>query len=192
MPGIFRQYTTDEVNTLHLNSDKDAGAGALHHTLGINPSQASPGNHTHNGRDSKRIQTGSLTTVSVPYTPVFSGTGLTFTGTPATGTYIKIGNLIHFRIKVVCTTVTNFGTGQYHLTLPFPPVTDYVFRDGGFHDFSTGNHHAISADSEPGTNVISLWHPGSSAKDIFFDHNTPLIIQTQDYFYVSGTYEAAV
>lgn len=55
MPGIFKQYTTDEVNALHLNSDKDAGSGALHHTLGQNPSQASPGNHVHNGRDSKRI-----------------------------------------------------------------------------------------------------------------------------------------
>lgn len=41
---------------LHLNADKDAGPGALHHTLGRNPSQASPGNHTHNGRDSSRIR----------------------------------------------------------------------------------------------------------------------------------------
>lgn len=38
-----------------MNADKDAGPGALHHTLGQNPSQAAPGNHTHNGRDSKRI-----------------------------------------------------------------------------------------------------------------------------------------
>jgi len=92
---------------------------------------------------------------------------------------------------VQCTTVTNFGTGQYHLTLPFEPIDDYIFRDGGFHDFSTGNHHAISADAESGTNVISLWHPGSSAKDVPFDHNTPLVVHTQDYFYIAGTYEIA-
>lgn len=55
MPGIQRQFTSEEVNLLHLNSDKDAGAGALHHTLGQNPSQASPGNHTHNGKNSRRL-----------------------------------------------------------------------------------------------------------------------------------------
>jgi hypothetical protein len=190
MPGIFRQYTTDEVNTLHLNSDKDAGAGALHHTLGINPSQASPGNHTHNGRDSKRIQTGSLTTVSVPYTPVFSGTGLTFTGTPATGTYIKIGNLIHFRINVACTTVTNFGTGQYHLTLPFPPVDDYVFRDGGLHTGSS--HYIVMGDAEEGTVDLKMLTTGASATDVALTHNNPKNFATTDYFYLSGTYEAAV
>ena len=125
------------------------------------------------------------------YSPTWSGTGLTYTGTPATGTYVKIGRLVHFKIMVVCTNVTNFGTGQYSLTLPFAPVGDYIFRDGGFHDTSTGNHHAISADAESGTTSITLWHPGSSAKDVAFDHNTPLTIQTNDYFYVSGTYISA-
>ena len=46
----------EEVNAFHLNSDKDAGAGALHHTLGLGSSQASPGNHTHDGKNSKRIK----------------------------------------------------------------------------------------------------------------------------------------
>lgn len=55
MADFSRMLTSEEVNNLHLNADKDAGAGALHHTLGQNPSQASPGNHTHNGKDSKRI-----------------------------------------------------------------------------------------------------------------------------------------
>lgn len=45
----------EEVNLFHLNSDKDSGATALHHTLGLNPGQASPGNHTHDGKNSKRI-----------------------------------------------------------------------------------------------------------------------------------------
>lgn len=46
----------EEVNAFHLNSDRDSSATALHHTLGTNPAQASPGNHTHNGKDSKRIK----------------------------------------------------------------------------------------------------------------------------------------
>ncbi len=46
---------TEEVNQFHLNSDKDSSATALHHTLGLGPSQASPGSHTHDGLNSKRI-----------------------------------------------------------------------------------------------------------------------------------------
>jgi hypothetical protein len=46
----------DEVNNFHLNSDKDSSIFALHHTLGIKPTQASPGNHTHNGKDSPFIK----------------------------------------------------------------------------------------------------------------------------------------
>lgn len=46
----------EEVNAFHLNSDKDSSATALHHTLGLNPGQASPGNHTHDGKNSKRIK----------------------------------------------------------------------------------------------------------------------------------------
>jgi hypothetical protein len=48
--------SSEEVNAFHLNSDKDSSSGALHHTLGIGPYQASPGNHTHDGKNSKRIK----------------------------------------------------------------------------------------------------------------------------------------
>jgi hypothetical protein len=48
--------TPDEVNQFHLYSDKDSSVTALHHTLGQGPTQAAAGNHTHNGRDSKKIK----------------------------------------------------------------------------------------------------------------------------------------
>ena len=59
--------------------------------------------------------TGPAWTVPSPttYTPTFSGTGLTFTGAPATGEYIQFGKYVFFNIKVNFNTVTNFGTGQY-------------------------------------------------------------------------------
>lgn len=50
----------EEVNAFHLNSDKDSSALALHHTLGLNPGQAAPGNHTHDGKNSKRIKYSDL------------------------------------------------------------------------------------------------------------------------------------
>ena len=48
--------SAQEVNSFHLNSDKDSSALALHHTLGLGATQASPGNHSHNGKDSVRIK----------------------------------------------------------------------------------------------------------------------------------------
>jgi hypothetical protein len=48
--------TPEEVNAFHLNSDKDSSVYALHHTLGTKPTQAAPGNHSHNGIDSVRIK----------------------------------------------------------------------------------------------------------------------------------------
>lgn len=39
----------------HERSDLDSSPVAQHHTLGISPNQASPGDHSHNGRDSKSL-----------------------------------------------------------------------------------------------------------------------------------------
>jgi len=52
--------TPQEVNNFHLNSDKDSSVFALHHTLGPGPTQAAPGNHTHNGKDSPRLDFNDL------------------------------------------------------------------------------------------------------------------------------------
>ena len=46
------------VDDFHTYSDVDARAEAQHHTLGANPTQASPGDHTHDGGDSKLLVEG--------------------------------------------------------------------------------------------------------------------------------------
>lgn len=129
--------------------------------------------------------------VTTPYQPVWSGTGLTYTGTPVTGHYTRFGNLVHFRIMVTCTTVTNFGTGQYHLTLPYAPVADYIFRDGGLHEI--GNHYAFSGDAEGGSIDLALYYPakgtGNQVQDSPFTATAPKTLATTDYFYICGTYE---
>lgn len=53
-----------EVNDFHSNSDKDGGPKALHHTLGANPNQSSPGNHTHDGSTSALLLEGTTITGS--------------------------------------------------------------------------------------------------------------------------------
>jgi len=59
-PSTFTQDenpkpTAQAVADFHTNSDADSRAESLHHTLGPNPSQASPGDHTHDGGDSELL-----------------------------------------------------------------------------------------------------------------------------------------
>jgi hypothetical protein len=49
------QLTYQEIKELHLNSDADENPLAIHHTLGARPNQASPGDHVHDGKTSKKI-----------------------------------------------------------------------------------------------------------------------------------------
>lgn len=56
LPTGVSAVSTQEVNDFHINSDVDSSAISQHHTLGVLATQASPGNHTHNGKDSKRIK----------------------------------------------------------------------------------------------------------------------------------------
>jgi hypothetical protein len=126
--------------------------------------------------------------VPVAYSPTWSGTGLTFTGTPATGSYMKVGKLVTFRFKVLCTTVTDFGSGQYSITLPFNVATNYQFMDGAIHRNSNEEHYTLKGHIDSG-NVMTLWS-GSVAIDDVFDHNSPYSLTTSDYFYLTGTYES--
>lgn len=176
-----------ELIKTHLDADTDSGITAIHHTLGHGAFQASPGSHRHDGTDSHKLRGGDLQTVSATYQPTFTGTGLTYTGTPVVGTYVLLGNICHFRIRFNLATVTNFGTGQYFTSLPFAPVDDYAFRDGGLHP--DGDHYSLMADAEEGTVAMSLWTSGPSGQDVPLTHNNPHPLTTATYFYVSGTYE---
>lgn len=42
----------------HSNSDVDGSQTAQHHTLGVQHNQASPGDHNHNGKNSRKIGKG--------------------------------------------------------------------------------------------------------------------------------------
>lgn len=53
-----------EVAALHARSDLDSSQQAQHHTLGIKHDQASPGDHKHDGKSSRKLLEGqSLTGV---------------------------------------------------------------------------------------------------------------------------------
>ena len=135
--------------------------------------------------------------VTTAYSPVFSSAGgtsqISFTGTPATGSYMRQGNLVTFRIRVDYTTLTSFGGGagsHYFVTLPFVPAALYSFNDGLYYKGSNGNQYEILGKTN-GTTTMSMWHSAGSGNAPAMNHSTPVSAATADYFYISGTYEAA-
>jgi hypothetical protein len=134
--------------------------------------------------------TDGLTTQIKSYSPVWSGTGLAFTNTPTTGSYIKIGNLVTVQIDVLFTNVSNFGTGQYSLTIPFNSKYHTDVYGGSIHDVVNQgvDHYSIKGHLSTGSTGMSIWNIGSSAKDEPFDHNSPFVLSTADKFHMSFTY----
>jgi hypothetical protein len=127
----------------------------------------------------------------VPFTSTWTGTGLAYTGTPATGYYQKIGKSIFFTIRVNCTTVTNFGTGGYNVTLPFTPDNHYIFQNGGIHHAALTRHYTFTGDCNESSSTLELLTLRQHGTDLYLDplkQGTPVTLNTADYFYISGTY----
>jgi hypothetical protein len=117
------------------------------------------------------------------------GTPPAFNGDPLfSGTYVKTGPLVHFQIQVDMDNITSFGTGQYAVTLPFPAKYGYQVREGCLHDFSTGRQYAIGGHVAAGQSTLNLFYTDSNGQDADFDHNSPIILTTDDNFHISGTY----
>jgi len=187
------QTSYDEVKRLHRDSDVDENPLAQHHTLGILPNQASPGDHIHDGKSSKKIEMGDLATVEIDYTPEggTAGTQPTFSGAPLIeGHYIKMGKLIHFTIEVDFDNITSFGSGQYYLKLPYPSEHAFLVRDGCLHDISGSDQYAMSGHCDAGSDVLQLYSVASNGRDVPFTYNVPVTLAAADNFHVAGTYHA--
>ena len=58
-PGAELQPNPDQVNEFHRYADTDNSPESTHHTLGNDPNQSSPGDHDHDGRNSKLLSSTS-------------------------------------------------------------------------------------------------------------------------------------
>jgi hypothetical protein len=142
------------------------------------------------------------------WSPNFTATGLTFTGSGATyptynSHYVKNGRMISFNIEVNLSTVTNFGTGQYKLQLPFTPqfgfnhFSGWIWADPNV-DPDTGTGHTIlNADTAGITDVLDLHYlkqsggANSPIREELFLQGTPVTLSTISKIYVNGTYITA-
>jgi hypothetical protein len=126
--------------------------------------------------------------ISVGYDPDWTGDGLVVEDGADTAAYIRNGNLVHFRVFVDAASVRDFGRGKYTLRLPFAPIQDYIFRDGGIHHLATDNRYQIYGNATRGDSILHLmYHSGS--KDVCMDSNSPFRLDTKTNFYISGTFE---
>jgi len=149
----------------------------------------------------------ALNPVAVRWSPVFSATGLTFTGSGTTyptynSYYVQVGKLVTFQIEVSMTTVTSFGTGQFKLALPVAPTPTMQNHFMGWINVDpTQNpdvvgHFIINADHVENTSVLDLHYvkatgPNSAIAEASLVQGTPATLTTASRMYINGTYIAA-
>jgi hypothetical protein len=196
-----------------LNGEGDLWLGSSDYNVILSPG---PENSAYLGdastADNQIATIGDLdNTVSngmVRYSPTFTATGLAFTGSGATyptynSYYVKAGSMVSFVIEVNLSTVTNFGTGQYRLQLPFTPAFGFNHFAGWCWadpdvspDIGTG-HTIINADTAGVTDVLDLHYlkqaggANSPIREGLFVQGTPVTMTTISKIYINGTYIAA-
>jgi hypothetical protein len=147
----------------------------------------------------------------VRYSPLFQAIGLEFTGqgieNPAYPTYnsyyVKNGKIVSFVIEVNLSTVTNFGTGQYMLELPFLPAIGYNHFTGWVQVDTSANpdvpngHVILNVDHAGLTTILDLHYlkqAGGAHTPIIeglLSQGTPVTLTTSSKIYVNGTYISA-
>jgi len=151
----------------------------------------------------------ALNPTAVRWSPTFQATGLTFTGSNSTyptynSYYIKVGQLVTFNIKIQMTTVTNFGTGQFKVDLPFAPIASaanhfsaWAWVDPSQPADELNGHVQMVADHLSGSQTLDLhWLKETTASpkpliESLLVQGTPTTFTTSSIFYVNGTYIAA-
>lgn len=117
------------------------------------------------------------------------GTQPTFNGAPLfSGRWTRFDDLVHFSIDVDMDNITNFGTGQYFVKLPFPSKSNYLLSNGCLHDISTGDEYAVLGHVQAGSDILTLLTTTSNGKQNPFTHNVPVNLSTADNFHIAGTY----
>ena len=139
-----------------------------------------------------------VASVSTSFTPQFrSNTGNTLAGTVSTGSYVKQGPIVHFRINVDFANTTHFDTAnnQYMFTLPFPVASTITLRGGTLHNEGTDSRYHIAGitdieDASPDANTTMKLYYSGSTTDLAWKYSTPVNATTNtSHFDISGAYE---
>jgi hypothetical protein len=141
---------------------------------------------------------GSVQADALIYTPAFTDAGSLLASSldPASGTYVLVGDMVTFSIEVDFTNVTNFGTGQYSLTLPSQPINRTFVFTGYLEQAGNDTDYIVYGIIKKGTSTpkIDLWIPETdpSSQTTLINNvvsgSNPIAIDASDKIFISGTY----
>jgi hypothetical protein len=118
-----------------------------------------------------------------------SGTQPVFNGTPLfDGSYVKHGPLVYFRVNIDMSNITQFGSGQYYVTLPFNAKYDTYISSGHLHKYSNAKEYSIHGDVVAGSNRLNLYYTNSNGQEDEFTQSSPIGLAQQDVFHIAGSY----
>lgn len=151
----------------------------------------------------------ALSPAAVRFSPTFQATGLTFTGSNTTyptynSYYVKAGQMVTFWIAIDMTTVTNFGTGQFRVNLPFAPLATasnhfsaWAWVNPSLPPDDLNGHIQMVADHLPGSQTLDIhWLLAATSNpkpviESIVSQGTPVTFTTASKMYVNGTYISA-
>ena len=127
--------------------------------------------------------------IEVSYTTNFSVvSGTEPVGESSVASYLENGALVYLIVNVDLTNVSNFGSGQYTITLPHPSKYDMILASGHIHTVNKDDDYGIHAMLTAGSSIVRLVYTASSGKDEKFTADRPKTLTVNDFFHISGTY----
>ena len=136
-----------------------------------------------------------ISSTSNSFNPQFrSNNGNTLSGTVSTGSYVKQGLIVHFRINVDFANTIHFDSianTQYQFTLPFPVAATTTVRGGTLHQTTGASiyHIAGITDIDYSNTTMNLYYSGSTT-DLAWRYPTPVgATSNTSHFDLSGAYE---
>jgi len=147
-------------------------------------------------------------TNAVRWSPTFQATGLTFTGSGLTyptynSYYVRHSQLVTFNIAIDLSTVTNFGTGQFRVDLPFAPIPSaanhfsmWAWVNPALPPDELNGHIQMVADHLPNSQTLDLhWLKETTANpkpliESLLSQGNPVTFTTASRIYINGTYIA--
>ena len=124
------------------------------------------------------------------WTPVLSAEGLVAGANLATGTYLQMGKLAYVTMLIPFSNISDFGIGQYSVSLPFAAARHADVYAGSLHVTNTADYYSIKGHHEAGEASMSLWALSLSAqKDMELKNTTPVTLATDDLIHLSFLYE---
>ena len=135
-----------------------------------------------------------IASVSSSFDPQFkTASGNTLSGTASTGSYVKQGAIVHFRVNVVFANTTDFGANsQFQFTLPFASTATMTQRGGTLHQVTGDSRYHIAGITDldtTGNTTMLLYYSGSTT-DLAWKASTPVgATSNTSHFDISGAYE---